>query len=159
MRAQRGLAPRLWLLKALLAAAALLALGACEPQDRRPGLWLQGEAKPYPDDWSFTDEHMEIAIQVAAPYFLPHSVTIVCGSHEGELIVGANRPETKNWPAWVDDDPNVVLKVGQNLYEARLTRINDPLMIANAVRAYASKYGSSGSIPTSVRFWLVGPRV
>ena len=142
----------------MLALGVLLMLGACEPEDRRPGLWLRGELQPYPDDWSFTGEHLEIAIQVAAPYFLPHSVTIICGSHEGDLYVAAYRPETKNWAAWVTDDPNVVLKIGEDLYEASLTRVEDPLMIANALGAYAAKYRSSGRIPTSVWFWRVGPR-
>ena len=142
----------------MLALGVLLMLGACEPEDRRPGLWLRGELQPYPDDWSFTGEHLEIAIQVAAPYFLPHSVTIICGSHEGDLYVAAYRPETKNWAAWATDDPNVVLKIGEDLYEARLTRVEDPLMIADALGAYAAKYRSSGRIPTSVWFWRVGPR-
>ncbi len=144
--------------RAMFVLGAVLLLGACEPRDQRPGLWLRGEAAAYPDDWSFTNEHLEIAIQVAAPYFLPHSVTIICGTHEGDLYVAANRWETKNWAAWVADDPNVVLKIGESLYEARLTLVEDPMAIANALGAYAAKYRSSGSIPTSVRFWRVDPR-
>ena len=144
--------------KLLLAMTALLMLGACEPQDERPGLWLRGALQPYPDDWSFTREHMEIAIQVAAPYFLPHSVTIVCGSFEGDLYVAALRPKTKNWAAWVGADPNVVLKIGGNLYEARLSRMEDPLTIADVLDAYGSKYRIAGSIPTSIWFWRVDPR-
>ena len=144
--------------KLVLVIAALLFLGACEPQDRRPGLWLRGAVQPFPEDWSFTDAHMEIAIQVAAPYFLPHSITIICGAYEGDLYVAAYRPKTKNWSAWVSEDPNVVLKIGENLYEARLTRIDDPLTIANALGAYAGKYRSTGSIPTAIWFWRVDPR-
>ncbi|MDE0061747.1 MAG: hypothetical protein OXP09_12450 [Gammaproteobacteria bacterium] len=142
----------------LLAMGMVLMLSACEPQDQRPGLWLSGELQSYPEDWSFTDEHLEIAIQVAAPYFLPHSITIICASFEGDLYVAAYRPETKNWPAWVTDDPNVVLKIGENLYEARLTRMEDPLAIADTLGAYARKYRQTGSIPTSVWFWRVDPR-
>ena len=138
--------------------AAVFLLGACEPKDERPGLWLRGELQPYPDDWSFTKEHLEIAIQVAAPYFLPHSITIICAEHEGELYVAAYRPKTKNWAAWVTDNPNVMLKVGENLYEARLARVNDPLEITDALGAYTAKYRASGSIPTGVWFWRVAPR-
>ena len=136
----------------------LLLLGACEPKDERPGLWLRGELQPYPEDWSFTKEHFEIAIQVSAPYFLPHSVTILCAAMGGDLVVGAYRPETKNWPAWVTHDPDVVLKVGEALFEARLARIEDPLTIANALGAYTAKYRLQGSLPTSIWFWRVGPR-
>ena len=144
--------------KFALAMAALLFLSACEPQDRRPGLWLRGPVQPYPEDWSFTDEHREIAIQVSAPYFLPHSVTIICGAHDGDLYVSAIRPETKNWPAWVTNDPNVVLKIGENLYEARLSRVEEPLTIATVLGAYASKYRRSGSNPAGIWFWRVNPR-
>ena len=149
---------RLSLPRIIVAVGVVLTLGACEPQDARPGLWLRGELQPYPADWSFTDEHLEIAIQVAAPYFLPHSITIICASFEGDLYVAAYRPETKNWPAWVTEDPNVVLKIGENLYEASLTRVEDPLAIANTLGAYASKYRQTGSIPTAVWFWRVDPR-
>jgi len=137
----------------------MLLLGACEPQDRRPGLWLRGELQPYPDNWSFTNEHAEIAIQVKAPYFLPHSITIICAASEGDLYVAAYRPESKNWPDWVTNDPNVVLKVGDGLYEARLSRVEDPLAIANALGAYSAKYRRVGSFATGVWFWQVGPRV
>ena len=149
---------KLTLTRLVLATGVLLMLGACEPQDRRPGLWLSGQPQPYPDDWSFTDEHLEIAIQVSAPYFLPHSITIICASFEGDLYVAAYRPQTKNWPAWVTDDPNVVLKIGENLYEGELTRVEDPLAIADVLGAYAAKYRQTGSIPTSVWFWRVDPR-
>ncbi len=137
---------------------AFLLLSACEPKDERPGLWLRGELQPFPDDWSFTAEHPEIALQVAAPYFLPHSITILCAEHEGDLYVAAYRPKTKNWPAWVTENPNVVLKIGENLYEAHLARVNDPTAIIDALSAYGAKYRSSGSIPTSVWFWRVEPR-
>ncbi len=143
----------------VLAIGMVLMLGACEPQDRRPGLWLRGELQPYPEDWGFANRHLEIAIQVAAPYFLPHSVTIGCAELQGDLFVLAFRPETKNWPAWVTDDPDVVLKVGEDLFEARLTRIEDPLVIANALRAFAAKYRQAGSVSSGVWFWRVGPRV
>ena len=140
-----------------LAMGVLLLLGACEPQEQRPGLWLRGPVQPYPEDWSFTDEHLQIAIQVTAPYFLPHSVTINCGTYDGNLYVSSFRPETKNWPAWVGDDPNVVLKIGENTYEVRLSRVEDPITIANVLAAYGSKYRIRGDTPTSIRFWRVDP--
>ncbi len=140
------------------AIAVLLLLGACEPQDQRPGLWLRGSLQPYPEDWSFTREHREIAIEVQAPYFLPHSVTILCATFDGDLYVSAFRPETKNWTAWVGNDPNVVLKIGDNLYKGRLSRVDDPLTIIDVLGAYSSKYRVAGREPTALRFWRVDPR-
>jgi len=77
--------------------------GCFGPQDRRPGMRLPGEVTPTPSDWSFTDDHPEIAIEVRTPYFLPHSVTIACGSLDGNLFIGASDPETKHWPGWGSD--------------------------------------------------------
>ena len=56
----------------------VILMAGCEPEDTSPGLWLSGESKPFAEDWRFTDEHGEIAIEVSSPYFLPHSVTIWC---------------------------------------------------------------------------------
>ena len=47
--------------RVIFALAIFLLLG-CEPQDRRPGLWLSGEVASTPADWNFTNEHMEIFV-------------------------------------------------------------------------------------------------
>ena len=75
--------------------------GCFGPKDRRPGMRLPGEVAPAPSDWSFTNDHPEIAIEVSTPYFLPHSVTIVCVELDGALYVGARDPESKRWPACI----------------------------------------------------------
>jgi hypothetical protein len=151
-RALAGLA-----LTTLLAAC----LGGClDPQDRRPGLWLQGQVAAWPGNWSFTDAHREIAIEVRTPYFIPHSVTIWCASLDGQLVVGARAPETKRWPAWVERDPRVRLGIGGDIYEGQLARLDDPAQLDRVRKAYASKYQlepPSEAAPP-VRYWLVEPR-
>jgi len=144
-------------------AAPLLALAlltACEPSDRRPGLWLRGEVQPFPADMSFTEQHQEIAIQVSTPYFIPHSVTIWCATLGNQLYVAAAEPETKNWPGWVADNPKVRLKIGGRLFEARLERVHDREEIERVQAVYAEKYGldpSRGGEGDS-RYWRVEPR-
>src|SRR5947209_2578352 len=69
---------------------ALLALCivGLDPRERRPGLWLTGERVATPvTDWSFTDKHPTIYIQTRSGYLLPHSVTITCVAHDGQLYL------------------------------------------------------------------------
>ena len=89
----------------LLLAFLSLFLVGCEPSDTRPGLWLSGDAEAFPQDWGFTDDFKQIALQVATPYGLPHSVTIWCVQVDGILYIAARAPESKRWPGWVEEDP------------------------------------------------------
>jgi hypothetical protein len=148
-----------------IAIAITLSLAGCfGPQDRRPGMRLPGELAATPSDWSFTNEHREIAIEVRTPYFLPHSVTIVCSELDGNLYVGARDPESKRWPGWVDGDPEVRLGIADRVYEVRLAPIEDAALIARVRQASGSKYGNQYSRPTppeeapAIRYWRVEPR-
>ncbi len=127
----------------LAAFVPLLALAACiDPADRRPGLRLSGEVvKEGGGDWSFTDEHREIAIETRTPWLLPHSVTIVCAARNGRFFVGARNPEGKRWVRNVDRDPDVRLEIGGRVYEQRLAPLEDPADLEAAYSAYAAKYG------------------
>lgn len=148
------------LLTAALGAA--LAAGCFGPSDRRPGFHLSGEpVERLPDDWRFTDAHPEIALEVHTPYLLPHSVTIWCAAADGTLYVGAREPETKSWPGWVDRDPDVRLRIGERVYEVRLTPVDDDdARLASVRRAYAAKYELPAPGPDAppIRYWAVGPR-
>jgi hypothetical protein len=150
------------LLGALTLALALAGVGCIEPKDRRPGLWLGGEvATEPPSDWSFTDEHREIAIQVRTPYWVPHSVTIFCAVADGQLFVAARDPDEKRWPGWVADEPDVRLGIGGRIYPATLRLIDDPDRIARIRDAYAAKYDMQASPPGGgppMRYWIVDPR-
>ena len=145
-------------MKKIYGLLAILLLVGCEPADTTPGLWLSGNLQPLPDDWSFSQGHREIAIEVATPYFIPHSVTIWCADFEGGLYVGAAAPETKNWPGWVMDNPDVVLKVGDEIYEARLTRLSEPEQIDRVRSVYAVKYDLAAQSDYIGWIWSVGPR-
>jgi hypothetical protein len=133
-------------------------LAACEPRDDQPGLWLSGEeAAALPTDWTFTDDHREIAVEVATPYLIRHSVTIWCAQVGGTLYIAAAAPDTKNWPGWVEDDPNVRLKIGDAVYAVALDRLSAEDEIASVTQAYLQKYeldsiGGGGA----VRYWRVG---
>ena len=132
----------------------LVGLGACEPRDDQPGLWLGGEAGTLPADWTFTDDHREIAVEVATPYLIRHSVTIWCAQVDGTLYIAAGAPETKNWPGWVADDPNVRLKIGDDVYAVVLDQLGDEAEIAPVQQAYVRKYELKTMPPA--RYWRVG---
>ena len=148
------------LVRISLAIVIAISLAGCfGPKDRRPGMRLPGELTPTPSDWSFTTDYPEIAIEVRTPYLLPHSVTIVCWTLDGDLFVGSRDPETKNWPGWVDDDPEVRLGIGDRVYEVRLVPIVDPNVIAR-IRQGSSARSDPPPPPSDVviRFWRVQPR-
>ena len=140
--------------------AITISLAGCfGPQDTWPGMRLPGEVAPFPSDWSFTNDHPEIAIEVRTPYFLPHSVTIVCMELDGNLYVGAKDPESKRWPSWVDDDPEVRLGIGDRVYEVELAPITDAALIARIRQTSATRYGrppQPDDVP--IRRWQVRPR-
>jgi hypothetical protein len=139
----------------------MLLLVACNPADRRPGLWLRGETAPYPADWSFTQSIPDIFIEVTTPYLVPHSVTIWCASMNGDLYVGARAPQTKRWPGWVDDDPNVRLGIDGKIYEVTLVPLDDPAVLARLLPIYARKYQLPAQAPPDApvsRYWHVVAR-
>lgn len=139
-----------------------LLLTACEPSDSRPGLWLSGEVEAFPLDWSFADDFKLIAVQVATPYGLPHSVTIWCVQVDGTLYIAARAPESKRWPGWVGDDPDIKLKFGDRLFEGHLQRLNDADEISPVSGAYAVKYQLTSDLTSTEGpgswFWRVLPR-
>ncbi len=126
---------------ALALAAALAGAGCVDPKDRRPGLWLTGtEATEPVSDWTFSDEHREIAVEVKTPYGLRHSVTIVCAQRDGHLYVGARDPSTKRWVSYVKRDPEVRLGIGDTVYPVRLEPLGGGEEREAVVAAYARKY-------------------
>lgn len=139
-----------------------VALGCFAPAEDRPGTHLAGPtAQEFPSDWRFTQEFQKIAIQVRTPYLLAHSVTIWCVSVDDSLVVGARNPETKSWPGWVDRDPEVRLKIGSEVYEARLTPIDDTQTLAKIRDAYRNKYDLGDRTDAEwpeTRYWFVRAR-
>ena len=126
---------------------ATLAIG-CEPGDGPPGLWLGGELVTTPvTDWSFTDEFQEIYLETQTWYRIPHSVTIWCATHNGQLylfsIYSEGRdefPDGRSWNRNVVRDSRVRLKIGNQLFERRTIRVTDSAEKEAALQAFAKKY-------------------
>lgn len=135
--------------------------GCVDPEGPRPGLRLSGDVADYPSDWRFAHEHMQIEVEVETPYLLPHSVTIWCGVVDGELHLAASAPDTKRWPGWADGNPDVRIRIDRQVFEVRLTPVEDPDDVDEAQYVWAAKYDQPYPAPEGTpprRFWRVGPR-
>ncbi len=133
----------------ICAAAALLALPmvGLDPQERRPGLWLKGELVATPvSNWSFTDKYPTIYLQTRSRYLLPHSVTISCVAHNGQLYLtsvfreGSPFPQGKLWTSNVMRDPHVRLKIGQQVFDETVSLVTEPGERAAVLESKARKY-------------------
>ena len=103
------------------------------------GRQLSGDVVTEPvADWSFTDEHMTIAVETRPA--APHSVTTVCFTHEGQLYVPAVEAPGKSWPHYAVSEPHVRLKIGDKIYPAKATRVNDPELAPKLTAAAQAKY-------------------
>jgi len=149
-------------LPGIILLVAIAVPGCFAPKDQRPGLRLEGDVVAVaPQDWAFTNDHKEIAVEVRTPYLVPHSVTIWCAEVEGEFYIGARDPDTKRWPGWADRYPDVRLRIGPQVFEVHLTPLDDAERIASVRRAYAAKYDlprtREGEGPP-IRYWRVESR-
>jgi hypothetical protein len=139
--------PTVRALRTAVATLALLAAAGCEPQDRRPGLWLSGEVASEPvADWAWSDAHSEIFLETRTWYGVPHSVTVVCAADGARLYVpslyrdGGGWPDAKYWNRNVARDPNVRLGIGDRLYERKAVLVTDEAERDRALAAFARKY-------------------
>ena len=118
-----------------------------EPRDRSPGLWLSGEVVTTPvTDWSFTNQIEHVYVETRTWYFIPHSVTTYCTTSNGELYLtstypqGAEFPGNRFWNHNVVRDPRVRLKIGDRIYERKVSLVTDPAEKAAVLDSKARKY-------------------
>jgi hypothetical protein len=131
----------------LLIMLVCLAAMACEPHDRRPGLWLSGEVVSAPvTDWSFSNAYPEVFVETQTGYGIPHSVTTTLVTAAGTLYVpslyyeGGEFPTERYWNRNIARDPEVRVKIGANIYPRRATLVTDPAERASVLAAFAAKY-------------------
>lgn len=129
----------------VLAYAGLSTLGI-EPQDRQPGTRLDGELVTLPTSWAFTDEVQEVHLETYPWWGIPFSVTTVLAHDGNELFVPSlyeaemSFPGTKFWNKVVQRNPNVRLRVGEELYELQIAPISEPAEFERALQALGRKY-------------------
>lgn len=107
----------------LVAVLAILYLLRADPIYMIAGKRLSGAEQPYPPDWSSCDAHPTVAVETRPD--APHSVTTLCFVHQGDLFLPASEGGSKDWTAYVTEDPRVRIKIGESVYPAKAERITD----------------------------------
>jgi hypothetical protein len=149
----------------VVVALVTLRIVGLDPGERRPGLWLKGEAIKQPvTDWSFTDRYPTIFVQTHSWYGLPHSVTVTCTALDGQLYLtsvyraGLQFPRDRLWNKNVLRDPHVRLKIGPQVYDRTLTLVPDGAEKDAVLVAKAKKYPRQAAADKSrVYVFRVGP--
>ena len=126
------------------------------------GPFTSGELVTGPEpDWSFVHDIQEVEFQLVDP---PRSRTTWIVEHEGRAYIPCGYMTTtwgklwKQWPFEALEDGRAILRVGDDLYERQLVRIEEGPQVA-ALRAELSrKYTAIGEVPpeavSSGYLWL-----
>ena len=125
------------------------------------GRGLTGDSFPYPSDWSFSDDHPTIAVEVRPDD--PHSVTTICFVHQGDLYVPAQGGSSKTWTRLALEDSRVRLKIGEKVYHAKAGRV-EPLDLLDYVDSIAAKYPQLGErspeeLPEDIWLFRIRPMI
>ena len=126
------------------------------------GPFRSGELVTGPEpDWSFVREVREIEFQLLDP---PRSRTTWVLEHDGKAYIPSGYMTTwwgrlwKRWPHEALEEPRIVLRVGDRLYERRLVRIQEGPVLAPLLAELGRKYADGREIPmeavTSGYIWL-----
>lgn len=133
------------------AALALLVLvTACGPVGPFAGGPLTGKVhEGAVTDWSFTDSIQDAELETNPSD--PYSVNVWCGSQGGKLYVptsmirGTEHPGERQWVRNVTLDPNVRVKLGDEIYLARADKVTDTAEFEAAKAALLKKYALESS--------------
>jgi len=119
--------------------ALILVATGCGPIGPMPGLAIGGEEQPPPNDFAFVQEHELLLIRTYFGGWLPQ-VHYIWGVGVDDAIYAIAVPGA-SWRARIDDDPNVLLRVGDSYYNLTATRANDAADKQRVFDAYIAKYG------------------
>jgi len=120
----------------LVAAVLIAALGCDGPLYMLPGGELSGSVNPAPEDWKFTDSHEEFQLETRPDD--PYSVNIWGVALRSGFYIMTSR-ET-DWSEYVEADPHVRLRVGEDIYELKAERSDDRLDRRRLKAALRNKY-------------------
>lgn len=126
------------------------------------GAFESGELVSGPEpDWSFVRDVQEVEFQLLDP---PRSRTTWILYHEGKAYIPCGYMTSwwgklwKQWPREAEKDPRILLRIGDQIYERKLVRIQEGPVIAPLLAELGRKYVPSMEIPmdavTSGNLWL-----
>ena len=113
---------------ALLVATLLMSyLNRSDPWNQLPGKRITGEEVTEPvDDWTFMEKSTRVTLEVRPSD--PYSVDIRSFLHEGILYLNSISPENR-WTQYLLEDPKLRIKVGNRIYKALATRVEDAALV------------------------------
>ncbi len=128
------------------------------------GAFSSGEPAPVPEDWSFLAERMEVEFQTMEP---ATSRTVWVGVHDRRLFLISGYMSSwyggiwKQWPHYLGDNANIVLRVDGKLYDLRLERVMDGPDVIPVLSEFGRKYGGAApdfaapaEVVTSGAVWM-----
>ena len=132
-------------------------LAACLPIDETPGLRLGGSLSPAPSNFEFVSEYPTILLR-AQGSILPRVVTIWGVGFPNALYVWGN--PSSGWTQRVAKRPDVMVRIGDDVFELRAGKVNDRAEVERVVNADAAKLGKDleaivGRPATATDFSLV----
>jgi hypothetical protein len=119
------------ILACVILALVVLSITGLDAKQRRAGLWLKGDVQNFPVDWAFADKYQTIMVETHPWYFIPHSVNIFFVTSQGNLYLhadydpGGTFPSGKSWTASVARNPEVRLKLGNQVFDGKAFLVTD----------------------------------
>lgn len=115
------------------------------------GPFTSGEHVTGPEpDWSFVSEIQEVEFQLLNP---ARSRTTWILDHEGKAYIPSGYMTTwwgriwKKWPIEAEKDGRTLLRIGDQIYERQLVRVEEGPMIAPLLAQLSGKYANGAEIP------------
>ncbi len=111
------------------------------------GALVEGEVVATPvSDWTFATPIQTLELEVAPDH--PRSITTWFLVVDGVLYVPSGGAAKKTWPALVEQDGRVRVRLDGNLYALQATRVTDPEIAKRLSAAVKAKYGFGDGQPT-----------
>jgi hypothetical protein len=123
---------------AILCGLLAFSLGCGGPLVMIPGGELSGNVEPVPLDWTFSDEVENIQLETRPSD--PYSVNLWGVGDGANFYVASGRGLESAWAKNIAADPDVRLRIGENIYELRAVRTEDPQDRAQFMAAAKIKY-------------------
>ena len=121
------------------AVIAMLVAAGCEPTFVFAGGELTGTERPMPKDWAFTEDFGTVQIETRPTD--PYSVNVWGVSVNRDFYVAASDAGEATWAQAIESEPQVRLRVGEDIYPLLAKRTEDPQELAVVADAYIDKYG------------------
>jgi hypothetical protein len=126
------------------------------------GPFTSGERVGGPEpDWSFVRDVQEVEFQLLEP---ARSRTTWILYQDGKAYIPSGYMTTwwgklwKQWPHEAEKDPRILLRIGDQIYERKLVRIQEGPVVAALLAELSRKYAGGRDIPmeavTSGYLWL-----